>query len=369
MTEASFAPDWASPPGDTIEDLLEESGWTKAELAERTGFSPKHVNELVKGRARITAEAAGRLSRALGSTPDFWLTREAQYRAALDRKRVLEEAEAEKAWLKELPLAWLRKQGWVKTCSHKGEQVLECLRFFGVASVEAWRTRYEAPLTAFRASAKFEKKLGAVAAWLREGERRASALACESFDKAGFKRALQELRALTNATNPDTFVPKLVQTCAEHGVAVVLVPTPTGCPASGSTRWLTPDKAVLQLSLRYKSNDHLWFTFFHEAAHLLLHGKRLTFIEGIDGLDEETEKEADRFASDWLIPPPDVRCLERLAREQYVSKKKVRAFAAQIGIAPGIVVGRMQKEGWLPWSHMNDLKVFYTWSEQDGETK
>lgn len=361
MTEApTFLPDWISPPGETIEDLLEENGWTKAELAERSGFTPKHVNEILKGRAPITADTAGRLSRVLGSTAEFWLTRESQYRAALERRVALDKARADSDWLKELPLAWMKKQGWVEACRHPGEQVLACLRFFGVASVEAWRRQYEAPLTAFRASGRFQKKLGAVAAWLREGERQSAALQCEPYDRAGFKEVLRDLRQLTTAPQPSTFVPRLVETCARHGVAVVFVPAPAGCPASGATKWLTPDKAILQLSLRYRTNDHLWFTFFHEAGHLLLHGKKLLFIEGIDGLGRDLEEEADAFARDWLIPPPDARRLARIGTGR-VSKKRVTSFAETIGVAPGVVVGRMQNEGWLPWTHLNDLKVRYSW--------
>lgn len=361
MTETvDFEPDWISPPGDTIEDLLDERGWSKTEFAQRTGFTPKHVNELVKGRATISADAAERLSRVLGSTPDFWLVRDAQYQAELERRRTVESARKDAGWLEELPLAWMRKNQWVESFRDKGAQVVECLRFFGVASVEAWRSKYEAPLAAFRASKKFEKKVGAVAAWLRQGERLATDMRCQSFKEAEFKSALRELRAMTNETKPNVFVPELLSICAGCGVAVVFVPAPTGCPAAGATRWLAPDRAMLLLSLRYRSNDHLWFTLFHEAGHLLLHGKKMMFIEGVDGLHGDQEDEADRFARDWLIPPAAARRLAAMASSPRVSKAQVRAFANEVGVAPGIVVGRMHKERWLPWTHMNDLKVSYT---------
>lgn len=84
MTDSTvFAPDWISPPGDTIDDLLEEFGWSKTEFAERTGFTARHLDELVQGLAPITADVAERLALVLGSTAEFWLVRDAQYRAAL----------------------------------------------------------------------------------------------------------------------------------------------------------------------------------------------------------------------------------------------------------------------------------------------
>ena len=364
MTDSStFAPDWISPPGDTIEDLLEERGWTKAEFAERTGFTAKHVNELVKGRVPITADAAERLSLVLGSTPDFWLVRDAQYQAARERQRAIKCAAGDASWLNELPLVSMRKQGWVPARRDKGEQVLECLRYFGVASVPAWREQYAAPLTAFRASDKYEKRIGAIAAWLRKGEIETSKVECKTFDKIRLRASLAEIRALTTEPDPGVFMRRLVQICASSGVSLAFVPAPTGCPVSGATRWLTPNKAMLLLSMRHKSNDHLWFTVFHEIAHLLLHGKKLLFIEGLNGLDPAQEREADAFAGETLISADDARRLKAIAKPN-VARARIIQFAEEIGIAPGIVVGRMQKEEWIPWTHLNALKLRYTWANE-----
>lgn len=49
--------------------------------------------------------------------------------------------------------------------------------------------------------------------------------------------------------------------------------------ANGATRWISPSKAVIQLSLRYKWEDIFWFTFFHEAGHVVLHQKKQVFVE------------------------------------------------------------------------------------------
>lgn len=81
MTELSapFAPDWVLAPGESILDLLEERGWTQGELAQRLGYSEKHVSQLINGRVPITADAAQKLERVLGSSMDFWLRLEANY--------------------------------------------------------------------------------------------------------------------------------------------------------------------------------------------------------------------------------------------------------------------------------------------------
>ncbi len=360
MTEptTTFQPDWISPPGDTIFDLLEEKGWSQAELAQRTGYSKKHINQLINGNATIAEETAIILERVLGSNARFWLNREVQYREALAREEEFKSLEQHTGWLKELPLSDIVKFGWVEKQSQKARQVAACLKFFGVATVDAWRQQYTKPLAAFKASNKFSKNGAAVSAWLRQGERTADHIECSPYNKPAFKQVLQTVRSLTNEADPERFVPQLTELCASVGIAVVFEQTPKGCPVTAATKWLSPEKALIMLSLRHKTNDHLWFAFFHEAAHILLHGKKMTFLE-MKGLNDQQEEEADRFAKDWLIPPKQAKAL-KFIRHTYA---EVEAFAEHLGIAPAIVVGRMQNEGLLPWKLLNKVKVRYQWVE------
>jgi HTH-type transcriptional regulator / antitoxin HigA len=146
--------------------------------------------------------------------------------------------------------------------------------------------------------------------------------------------------------------------CSLVGVAVVVVPEITGCRASGATRWLAPHKAVLQLSVRHKRDDHLWFSFFHELGHILLHGKRDQFIEDGSPAEDPKEREADRFASDTLIPS---RYAAELA--SITSLAAIQDFAERIGVAPGIVVGRLQHDGIIRYQVGHKLFVRYKFAE------
>lgn len=359
---STFSPDWVSPPGDTILDLIEERGWAQTELAKRTGYTTKHINLLINGKAPITDETAIRLERVLGSSANFWLTREVQYREGLVRIEERSSLKTEAGWLKSLPLKDMIAFGWIRAFVDEGEQVAECLRFFGVASVDLWKAQYGEPLAAFRASEKIDKQAGAVSAWLRQGERTAANIKTEPYDKAAFKAVLAELKALTKEADPEVFIPQLKDACGRVGVAVVIEPAPKGCPVSGATLWLSPNKALLMLSLRHKTNDHFWFSFFHEGGHLLRHGKRLRFIEMEGALSNGHEQEANEFARDLLIPP-QYSC--RLSAMQK-SEAAVRALADELGIAPGIIIGRMQNEGMLPWNSLlnKSLKVRYEWQHE-----
>ena len=185
-----------------------------------------------------------------------------------------------------------------------------------------------------------------------------------TFDRIKLHQVLPCIRALTLESALERFVPKLTELCNQAGVALVIVPAPKGCPASGATWFPSPKRAVLALSLRHKSDDHLWFSLFHELGHLLLHSKKTRFLEGIEGLSSEAEAKADRFAQLQLIP--DEKTFKLLASHPTLQKAQVSRFAAKIGIAPGIVVGRLQHDGKLPRSHMNDLKRRFEWTKLPG---
>ena len=360
---ADFAPDWVAIPGESISDLLEERGWTQSDLATRTGFTTKHVNLLLKGKAPITEDTALRLERVLGSSARFWLNLEAQYREHLARQESVRALAEHVDWLKELPLADMVKFGWVRKTKDKALQVFECLRYFGVADVAAWREQYERPVAAYRASEKLTRTPAAVSAWLRTGERAAEDMRLGDFDREAFELTLQHIRALTTERNPKDFVPKLVEQCARVGVAVVLAPAPKGCPVSGATKWLGANKALIMLSLRGKSDDKLWFSFFHEAGHLLKHGKRMIFLDilGEDGLNPVEEREADAFARDLLIPHADYKTL---LANPVIGERVITEFANRINVAPGIVLGRLQFDGKLGWQQFNHLKSSYRWDHE-----
>lgn len=260
-------------------------------------------------------------------------------------------------WLKNVPVDAMIQLGWISKMPDSVSQLEEVLRFFGVASPDQWATVWREYQIANREIQRFEARAESVSAWLRRGELEARKIPCATFDKKRFQDALEEIRALTGDP-PQVFRPRLVQLCASAGVAVVFVPKLPKSGLRGATRWLG-EKAVIQLSLRYKSKDHLWFTFFHEAGHIIKHGRKEVFVEG-NGLDGRKEEEANTFARDKLIPPA---ALKRFLARWNRSDAQIESFARQIGIAPGIVVGRLQRDRRLPNSHGNELKVFYRWSK------
>lgn len=345
--------DYAVPPGETLRELLEEQGLNQRDLARRADLSPKHVNRLLQGLVPLSADVAVRLERVTGTPARIWNRLEADYRSDLERIRSERELSVDVMWATDFPVTELVKREILPAePSDKISRLEQVLTFFGVASPGAWQDVYADLACAFRTSKTFEAKQGALVAWLRLGEIAARDVYCEPYDRKKLEAALPSLRELTRET-ADVFTERMCTLCAACGVAVVFVPELSGTRASGVTRWLTPDKALIQLSLRYKTDDHLWFTFFHEIGHVLRHGKTHVWIEATSPAagGDPREADADRFSRNVLIPPRHAADLRELK-----TADDVRRFADRIGVSPGVVVGRLQHDRFWPHSRGNKLK-------------
>jgi HTH-type transcriptional regulator/antitoxin HigA len=353
-TTRPFRPDYAVPPGQTMADLLRERGMTQTELARRLGVTLKHVNQVVKGGASISADLALGLEKVLGSTASFWVAREAHYQAAMARQEERARLGRSASWASHFPIGELRARGYLSEDASGPDLVSELLRFLGLARPDQWTE----PHVAYRKSQKFRSDPRALSAWLRAGELEAEEIDCAPYDHDAFLDALDTVRGLTRL-DPKQWQPRLVKVCAQAGVAVVIIDTFEGARANGATRWLAPGKALIQLSLRGRWEDIFWFTFFHEAGHVALHRKKHVFIE-LDGVQRDSsdgddelvrlEREADRFAARTLIPQQYERRLSRLTLAE------VPAFAQELGVAPAIVVGRLQHLGRIRFSQGNRMR-------------
>lgn len=358
-----FVTDYAVPPGDTLRETLDSLGMSQSELARRTDLSTKHINQIIQGEAPITAETAIAFERATRVPARIWNSLESNYRA--QRVRIAQRrqlGQGDVTWLKEFPTADLIRRGAIPGSNDPHLLFDQVLTFFGVASRNAWEQVWRAPDAAFRQSPAFRADEFAVATWLRLGELEAAKADVRSFDRAAFRDALLGIRAVMTK-DPDLFMPTIVDLCAQSGVAVVLVSEVKGTRASGAARWVSPVKAVIQLSLRYHWEDHFWFSLFHEGGHIYLHGKRRAFVDVTSAKSEaavpsEFDAEANRFAADLLIPSSAAARLGQIG-----TRSEILELAMELDIPPGIIVGRMQREGHLPWHAHNDLRRRFVLNE------
>lgn len=353
-----FEPRWASAPGETILQALEERGRDVEDLARWLELSDPQARRLLTGEARLDEQAAGTLARYLGGSQSFWLGRERRYLE--NRAWVSADALAER-----LPISELVKRGWLQKSATWRERAESCLEFFGVNSEAEWNSLYGSALAnaRFRRSARLTVSNASVAAWIRRAEIESTEIITEVWSASALRTALPEIRDLTRITNPEVFIPRLQALCSKAGVALIVLATPPECPVSGAALYTRQKVPMIVLSARYLSDDHFWFTFFHEAGHLLLHDiESSPFIDELGPEADDMsnhEVEADEFARSVLLD--ERRGSIEVRRSSGPTIREIVAFASRQGISPGIVVGQCQHDGLLGFDRRNDLKRKYRW--------
>ena len=360
MATNQYRPDYAVPPGWVLAERLEAQGISNAEFARRCDRSAKLISEIISGKAPIEPKTALQFERVLGVDADIWLGIEKDYQLHQIREAEASEAEALAEWVKTFPLVELVKRGAIRTRSASREAFSELMVFFGVASIEAWQVKYGKANIAYRHSPSFKSDESSLTTWLRLAEIDAEEQKCKAYVRSGFKTALHRIRRLTREPF-DEALKESHKLCNNAGIALSLVEPLAKARLSGAAWWLSPRKPVIALSARHKTDDHLWFSLFHEAAHILLHSKKDVFVDEKDSNGDKLEAEANDWASHFLVPRSEWR---RFVEEGAFASSDICRFADLQSIAPGIVVGRLQYEKYLPWkSRLNSLKVPLEWSK------
>ncbi|MFW6056305.1 MAG: HigA family addiction module antitoxin [Chloroflexota bacterium] len=346
--------DYAVHPGEVLGERLAAYGMSQTELADRMGMSTKTLSLIINGKAPVTPETAVQLERVLGVSARLWTGLDTNHRLWQVRKQAAAQLESLQEWVRQFPYTDMAKRGLVTDTRDTAERADSLLRFFGVGSVASWHRQYEQLEVAFRRSQSFKSSFAATTAWLRLGELRAREMDCSPFEERAVTRTLVEARRMTREAIDEEHVRTLQDLCCDCGIALVFAAGFKGTHVSGAAQWLKADKAMLALSLRHKTNDHFWFSFYHEAGHILHDSKKQVYVDDSNGsLDCAAEERADRFACDTLIPP---RAYRSFIYAWDGSGERIEEFAEQVGVGPGIVVGRLQHEGRLSFNRFNDLK-------------
>jgi Zn-dependent peptidase ImmA (M78 family)/plasmid maintenance system antidote protein VapI len=327
------------------------------QLAGQLDYEIETIRRLISGTCPIDEGIASAISRSLGGSPDFWLRRQSNYEQALDRAAAAIEEEDQSRLLERAPAPGPKPRGKMSP-RQRAKEIRKRLAFYNVNGFRAWELRYAkcVAVTKFRTSGSFHSDPGAVSLWLRQGEIEANLIATESWNPHLVRQKLQQIRMLSLIRTPERFLKKLRELLAQVGIALVIVKPPARCTASGASRFLSSDKAMILMSLRHKSDDHFWFTLIHELGHLLLHGDQ-TFIDE-DGMSgDNLEFEANEFAQSCIIPTDRRDQFESLS----LTREAIIRFSISTGIAPGVIVGQLQKSGRIAYDRFNYLKRFYKW--------
>lgn len=361
MDNASAVSDWISRPGDSLLAAMQRRGVTATALAVRLDGGMDQLRGIFYGVQRIDAEAAQVIGDTVGGSADFWLNRQANYDRDLARAVATMSPDDADVWLNSIPAPGSRPRGRLSE-ERRAAELRRRLEFYGVGTLGAWQGRYgrDRQATRFRTSQTLTSDDGAISLWLRKGELAASLAETAPWNADVLKSKLVAIKRLSRISRPERFLPKVKKLLAAAGVALVVMRAPKNCRASGASRLIRPDRAMIMLSFRFRSDEQFWFTLFHEIGHLILHGAK-SFVDEDVMAEDQLEKEANAFAASLIVPPEREREFAELTGKY----QDIARFAVSVEVAPALVLGQLHHQGRIARNRLTFLRRTWTWTEID----
>ncbi len=331
-----FRSDSPTSPGEILRADLDARRMTQADLAQRTGLSTKHINQVIQGVASLSPDVALILERTLGTPASVWTMLETRWQDERSRHRARNHLAEYIEWAKRFPIRAMAERGLL-VGDEKGVTLVEALLgIFRVADPQAFDRVWRSPINGFRRAQHLAVDEYAAITWLLLAERQTGKISLASYSVTRLRATIPRLRELTKVPIVQAF-PGARLLLAECGIALAFVEDIPGARACGATWWSGQYRPVIALTARGGREDSVWFSLFHEIGHLLLHPRRVSFIQfdpaAGDDIDGK-EKEANTFASETLIPANRIPELRRAGKLQLI------ALAEDLGIGLGVAAGQ-----------------------------
>jgi len=339
----------ATPPGATIKEQILDRGMSQKEFATRMGMSEKHISKLINGEVQLTVDMARRLELVLGVPLQFWCNLETIYRAKLAKVAEENAMDADILMAKKFPYREMVQNGWVEETTKAENKVINLRKFFEVVQLDMLHGSLTPAGIACRKLSETEKSYYALVAWAQKAKLESRRVQTQPIDIKLLKKSISEIRKMTRMPAKE-FCKKLPALLAECGIAIVFLPHIGGSFLHGAT-FYDGNKIVLGLTVRGKDADKFWFSLFHELAHIIY-----GHIGKVEGTTDEDEKDADLYASETLIPEERFNAF---AQSGNITESKIKKFADEEGIDAGIVLGRLQKYGYVQYGWYKNLKKQY----------
>jgi addiction module HigA family antidote len=321
-------------PGYYIKEIIDDSGLTQEDFAKRLDTTPKNLSYLVRGEQNLSVDIAMKLSRMLGTSINYWLNLQQTYDTLIAEMNYQEEIEKEREVFREIDYSYFRKNFGLPNLPRKTDEQIECLRkFLQVASLTVFKKKDMA--VSFRNCGENMNDSNIIKAniMVQIAINKARKVDAPQYNRNKFKDAAEYALSLT--TKHAEFYPILREEFRETGVIFVVLPNLPGSKTSGATKKIG-DNILLMVNDRRMYSDSFWFTLFHEIGHIMNGDYGITFEK------ETCEDDADKYAEDKLIPP---EAYQEFIRSERINADSIRRFANLIERDPGIILGRLKKDG------------------------
>lgn len=323
-----------------MRQFLEQYELTHKQAAAITGYGEKNISRWVNGKMRASASVSNFFRLLIADSSAFETLKKRQWGAAAGVRYPIEERQPdkqEKMILKQVDYATLVRIHTVAAASSPKDRRTELCRLFELPDLRNFDKKVDGKVLALAAykdtRQRFNKISGAV--WMELGCRAARRMTVKPYDRDKLRAAVSQLRELTQSKLTD-IIPQVRQILSEAGVALVFAPIMKQSAFRGCTCLLSPTKAVIIHSMKYRSLAQFWIILFHEIAHLILHinGVDDLFAEYEDQKKDPREQQADEWAQDTLVFSDKLIAFR--ARHEKPGPTQLVQFAREVKVHPAI---------------------------------
>ena len=362
VNRRGISPDLVIHPGETIADILEERNLTQKELAKRAGVSEPFLSDVINGKKDISKSLAMGLEYALGVPSSFWLNLQANYDAellSLQEEKTIQEDEKRVLTALHEVVDYLGKSAHLPDDLTQEQTIIWLRKYFKVSSLLGLREL--APTGAFRLSEAAAIDQDVLGAWLClckvRSEKRCIS---QRFDGALTEQLISEIKAIICYPKGD-LRGILTDLFARYGIDFSIMHSFHGAPVHGYIDRKSDGSYQMVVTIRGAFADIFWFSLFHELGHIVNGdlSKPGSFIDTCESNDSERESKADCFAKDALI---DLTSYNEFVNKGSFTLSSIKDFAQTQNVPPYIVIGRLQKEGFVPWSRFANYKPRFKWA-------
>lgn len=332
-------------PGSKIREELLSRGMLQKEFAVRMGITEKHLSKLINGEVLLTANIASRLATVLGIKASVWSALESAYRESLLQKQSENDLEKDVELAQCFPYAEMAKLGWVPETRSTKERIRNLRNFFEVIELsllENWQ------LTGFAGKALSVRDEGdlTLMAWMQAARKKARETASQPLNLKALGELLPQIPKWTTE-RMNGCLPRLEKELAQTGLILVFLPRLRGLSIQAAAI-PSGNRIVIALTEKRMDDHEFWFRLFHELGHVVL-----GHVWQEEGTTEQDERDANVWARNSVIPRKEFDAFKHVGK---YTEQSICDYAAKLGIAPGILVGRLQYEGLIGGGVLNRLK-------------
>jgi HTH-type transcriptional regulator/antitoxin HigA len=335
-------------PGQLLEALLKEKGWSQRVLAIVLDMDETGVNRLVANKRPVDAQLALSLEEVFSVPAETFLNLQKTYDLALARLETRPDPERiTRAHLYgDLPVAEMIKRGWIKAKDVRDPDVRsELMRFFQVNRIEdieilphaAKKTQVNTTATAPQL------------AWLYRVKQIASGMLVARYSREALSGALIKLKHLVYSAEEARKVPRIL---AESGIRFLIVEALPGSKIDGVCFWLNDKSPVVALTTRFDRIDNFWFVLRHELEHVNRgHGfaTSTTMLDtelegeraGTTDVVQEEERVANEAAAEFCVPKKMMDAFY-VRKAPLLREADIIAFSRMIKVHPGLIAGQLR---------------------------